>query len=275
LTGEPSPFHVELLSFSERGDGRQAVWCLAHGDRRLIVKMYGLKRGRLRTALRHLGQVTYARKTSMTARGRCRTERQLLQLWREAGIRVPALIEPPNAPPWPAPVLFLEFIPGPILDDVIRDPNLAAERKEELIFRLGAELGRRHHLARERCEARLFHHCPTLKHVIVAGERLAFFDLEIAHRPRRDVSGLAVRETLGFLRSLAKSSGDAFPSLLRAFLDGYPEPDSLLEAGRRVRRLVAPRAIGRWLGLSQAHQQDRKMRVLESLQSSLQPPFHP
>ena len=48
---------AELMDMSERGDGRHRVLKVEHGGAFYIIKCYGLKRSKIRTAMRQLGSL--------------------------------------------------------------------------------------------------------------------------------------------------------------------------------------------------------------------------
>jgi len=214
---------IEVLNISKRGDGRQRVLKLCHAGTPYILKCYGLKTSRRRAVMRELGSLTVAGKSSIRARARCKTEREVLRLWMREGFDVPRLlsIEPPLE--IQEPYLVLEWIPGCSLYDILESQETSLVRKEDLISRFAALMEKRHARALELHEPRLLFERPTFEHVLISGDRLIHFDFEIVFTSKSDIGRFVRREIVGFLHSLAKSSRESFGSLLDTFVAAYPD----------------------------------------------------
>jgi tRNA A-37 threonylcarbamoyl transferase component Bud32 len=218
----------ELLDVSSRGDGGQRVVKTLIGNAPVIVKHYGLKRGRLRTLIRNFGSICIVGKSSITAAARCRTEREVLALWKREGFRVPEIVAPPAGVDCRGPCLVMEWIPGTDLHDLMKGNRLSAGGKRELAARFAAECGRRHARALELAEPRLVMTHPSLNHVIVSGDDLVYIDLEIVYRRAGELELLIRREIERFLRSIAQKTGEDFIPILRDFVAAYPDRDRLV-----------------------------------------------
>jgi len=216
---------AEVLAFSRRGDGGHRVLKVEHRGGPVVLKLYGLKRGRLRTVMRQFGSRVILGKSSVTARGRRETERRTLELWKREGFDVPALLDLSVPEAVGGPYLAIEWVPGPTLAHVLGDRGTPLERKREFITAFAGVFSERHARALELREPRLIFEHPTFEHVIVSDGRLVHFDFEIVITRAWGLEDLVGREIVGFLRSLFKAAGADGPPLLDAFVDAY--------AGRR------------------------------------------
>lgn len=210
-----------VLNVSKRGDGRHRILKVEHEGRPLVVKCYGLKRNSLRAVLRQFGSLVIMGKSSVTAKGRCRTERETLTLWHNEGFDVPRVY--PIDFPSLQPCLAMEWIPGPTLSALIQSTEESLETKKDLIKRFTEILARRHDQALALNESRLLFEHPTLNHVIVSGDRLVHFDFEIVFTWKRDLGRLVRRELAGFIRPLVrKSRKEEIDGLLEIMVRTYP-----------------------------------------------------
>jgi tRNA A-37 threonylcarbamoyl transferase component Bud32 len=211
-----------VLNVSKRGDGRHRILKIEHEGRPVVVKCYGLKRNRLRTVLRQFGSLVIVGKSSVTARARCRTERETLTLWHNEGFDVPRVY--PIDFPSLEPCVAMEWIPGQTVSDFIRARDESLETKKVLIGRFTEILARRHDRALALNESRLLFEHPTLNHVIWCGDRLVHFDFEMVFTWKRDLDRLVRRELAGFIRPLVlKSRKEETDSLLEIMVRTYPE----------------------------------------------------
>jgi len=264
---------VELLARSERGDGRHRVLKLRLDGRPAVLKCYGRKTARTRACLRQFGSLALVGKSSISPRGRRRTEAEALALWRREGFDVPRVLAEAPPPGFEGPGLLLEWIRGESLADLLRHRRGSPEGRRAILGRFAALLGKRHARALELREPRLLFEHPTLEHVLVEGERLVHIDLEIVFRRRRSLERIVRREIAGFLHSLAKTSGDEFPSLLDAVVEGYPDRDRLVRVLVDLRRFRAV-PVSPWLEAAQcllrsARRYRKRSGLVESLDRAL------
>jgi hypothetical protein len=232
---------AEIIDEGTGRGSRQAVLRFHTPQGPVVVKRFGLRRGRLRLVLKQIGHWTFAGKSPAGAAGRRRTEADCLALWARHGFDVFRRIRDADLPPIAEPHLVLEFVEGRTLYDILQDPGVVEAEKEALLERFAPEWRRRHALALERSEPRLLHEHGSFRHVWVAGERLITFDLEIAWQRRRLTAYLVGREIAAFLRSLGRASGpDRFETRLARLVAAYGDPRSLRESVRRVRRSRDP-----------------------------------
>ena len=214
---------AEVLNVSQRGDGRQRIIKVAHDKGFIILKCYGLKRNRLRALIRQFGSFFLIKKSSVTARGRRKTELAVLRLWNQEGFDVPDVYELSQPPPDYPCCLAMEWIPGPTLAEMLRDGNNTLDFKKDVIRQYARMWAKRHARALEISDARLLQENPTLSHVFFSNGRLVHFDFEIVFTWKKDLERLVRREIVGVLQSLAKAGGEDFEPLLDTLLDNYPE----------------------------------------------------
>jgi hypothetical protein len=214
---------AQVLNMSRRGDGRHKVVKVVHDKKFVVLKCYGLKRTRLKTMIRQLGSLFLVRKSSITAKARHATELDVLALWKREGFDVPDVYLLPKLFQDLHCCIAMEYIPSPTLTEVLKDNQKSLALKKEIIARYARVLGKRHARALELGEPRLLQENPTLSHVFVLPDRLVHFDFEIVFTRKKDLKRLVRREIVGVLRSLSKTSGDSFASLLDTLLDAYPD----------------------------------------------------
>lgn len=219
--------NVEVLAVSKRGDGRQRVLKLSLEGRTVVLKCYGLKRGRLRTLIRQFGSLVLLGKSSVLPKGRFRTESAVLELWRKEGFDVPRVLSLDLPEFKDRTCLALEWIEGLSLSQVLQDERTPLDRKMELMERFALHLGKRHERALAIREPRLLVEHPSLNHVIISGERQVFFDMEIVFTRKSDLEHLIRRELLGYSSAMAKSCGNAFRDILDQWVKAYPAPARL------------------------------------------------
>jgi hypothetical protein len=214
---------AQLLNISRRGDGRQRVMKVAHNEKFMVLKCYGLKRSRLKSLFRQLGSLFLVRKSSITAKARHDTELDVLSLWKREGFDVPEVYPLPILPQDTPHCTAMEWIPSPTLAEVLQDDQKSLAYKKEIIARYARIWGKRHARALELGEPRLLQENPTLSHVFVSRDRLVHFDFEIVFTRKKDLKRLIRREIVGILRSMSKASSDNFSLLLDTLLEAYPD----------------------------------------------------
>jgi tRNA A-37 threonylcarbamoyl transferase component Bud32 len=242
---------AEIICVSSRGDGRQRVLKADHEGSPVVVKCYGLKRGRVETVLRQLGSLLIVGKSSIRSRARFETEREVLALWRREGFDVPDILAVEVTEDVPGPCLVLEWIPGHHLARVIRRDEVTLSRKCELVERFAAATGARHARAIDIREPRLLYEHPAFKQVIVSGERLVHVDFEIVYTWKGDLDRLARREIAGFLGSISRSVEEDMKPVLEAFARGYPDRGRLARVRDELERFGGVPLFGRmaWLAM--------------------------
>ena len=214
---------AQLLNISRRGDGRHRVMKVAHNEKFMVLKCYGLKRSRLKSLFRQLGSLFLVRKSSITAKARHDTELDVLSLWKREGFDVPEVYPLPILPLDTPHCIAMEWIPGPTLAEVLQDDQKPLAYKKEIIARYSRIWGKRHARALELGEPRLLQENPNLSHVFVLRDRLVHFDFEIVFTRKKDLKRLIRREIVGILRSMSKASGDNFSPLLDTLVEAYPD----------------------------------------------------
>jgi len=244
---------VEELAVSRRGDGAHRVLKADVDGRTVVIKIYGLKRSRLEAILRQFGSLVVVGKSSISAAGRCRTERATLELWRQEGFDVPAVAAIDEAAlaaagvtgrnPW----LALEWVPGPALGKMVMRDDLALRRKEEIVADFARACAARHARAVALDAPRLLCEHPTFEHVIVSDGRFVFFDLEIVFTGRCSLETLIARELAGFVRSLLRMAGSHFAPLVGALVAAYPEPGRFVRVRNDFERFGAVPVFD-WIG---------------------------
>ena len=191
--------------------------------------------------------------TARTASARYRTERDGLDLWAREGFDVFRRCDEPLPAGAAPPGIWLEYCPGTLLLDVLRDPETQFEEKLALLTRLGRVLGERHARAVEACEPRLAQKHGTTEHILLWRDRMITVDLEGSFRPGFPVLEALVQELAGYLRSVAKHTAPRHDEAFTALVRGYPSPELL--------RKIAHWAVeGRSLYRRLARRQDRQKR---------------
>jgi hypothetical protein len=214
---------AQVLNISRRGDGRQRVIKVAHNEKFMVLKCYGLKRSRTKALFRQLGSIFLLGKSSITAKARHHTELDVLSLWKREGFDVPEVYPLPIIPLDTPHCTAMEWITSPTLAEVLQDDQTSLGYKKEIIARYARIWGKRHARALELGEPRLLQENPTLSHVFVSQDRLVHFDFEIVFTRKKDLKRLIRREIVGILRSMSKASGDNFSPLLDTLLEAYPD----------------------------------------------------
>jgi tRNA A-37 threonylcarbamoyl transferase component Bud32 len=218
---------AQVLAASKRGDGSHRVLKIEYQGKHAVVKCYGLKGSRLQALSRQFGSRLLLGKSTYTARGRCATERSVLELWRREGFDVPAVVDFALLEKAGQPCLAMEWVTGPLLSKIIRDADEPLARKKELIARFAETAGRRHARALELHEPGLVFKHPTFSHVIVSGERLVHFDFEQALTHTGAIERYIRHEIAGFLHALPRADRQLFSALFTAFSAGYPDRQRL------------------------------------------------
>ena len=222
----PTTFHgyeAHVLSISENGDGTHRVLTIEHEGAPLAIKCYGRKTGRLQAALRQYGVRHIIGKSDYSTNGRFQTERSVLKLWRSLGFDVPEILSPDFLAGIQQPCLALEWISGPTLAEVVRDPETPLEHKQELIARFAAITGKRHEEALRLREPRLLFEHPTFSHVFVSNERLVHFDFELVFTRTDCVERTIRHETAGFLKAVLRADSAISAELMQSFIAAYPD----------------------------------------------------
>jgi tRNA A-37 threonylcarbamoyl transferase component Bud32 len=215
--------NAQTLNISHRGDGRHRVMKVAHDEKFVVLKCYGLKRTRLKVLFRQLGSLFLVRKSSITTKSRHDTELDVLSLWKREGFDVPEVYQLSELPEDISYCIAMEYIPSPTVAELLKDDQKSLAFKKEVIARYARVWGKRHARALELREPRLLQENPTLSHVFVSRDRLVHFDFEIVFTRKKDLKRLVRREIVGILRSMSKASGESFSPLLDTLLDAYPD----------------------------------------------------
>lgn len=192
-----------------------------------LLKLYRTRRGRFLDYIEPTYSKYVLRRTSGTPAGRYESERDNLAVWTREGFDVCRVFELPLPEGIEPPALWLEYVPGRLLDDVLRDPELEWDQKTGDLTVLATELGRRHARAFETGERRLLQKHGGGCHVMLFEGRQITIDLEGAYLPGHRLEAALTRELSGYLRSFFGAFGDRFGESLEVFLAAYPEPDIL------------------------------------------------
>jgi hypothetical protein len=226
--GLPPGARVICLDRSAGARGLQGIYRVDHGGRRLVVKVFGPKCGRMLGPLLRLDHFLTGR-SSPTPRGRYRTESAVLDAWRAAGFDVFARVpdEPPMVLGWPH--LALEYVPGRPLKSFFHDPGIALAAKLAVLRRFLPEWGRRHRAAAVTDDRRLIQEHASFKHVWLSDDgRLISFDFEEVFTQPHSIAFLIGREISGYLRSLYRVlPPEDFAVCLELVVAEYPHPGHL------------------------------------------------
>jgi hypothetical protein len=184
----------------------------------------------------HWGEVTkwfsyrvLERKRGVGARERCALERSQLAVWRAEGFDVPALLARPLPEGLtPDTAVWMEWCPGPLLYDFVRDPAVPREMRAREVERFAAELSARQARAIASDQRALVMKHASIKHVILCGGRQVSFDLEGGHAPSLPLLDALADEVAAHLRSLLRvlprEEREAFAT---RFAAAYGRPEQL------------------------------------------------
>ena len=214
--------------------GGNRVLVRRHDGEVALLKLYRRRGSWLREAIKALASPRLEARRGVRAAERCALEREALGLWRAHGFDVPALLDLPLPEGCDARrALWLEFVEGELLSAHLADPARSLAEKGALVERLGREDGARHRAAVRDGAHLLVQEHASVKHVIVAGERLVHFDLETAFHRRLPIVDALARELSSTLRSLHRFGGADFDALAGRYVAAHPEPALLREAAQR------------------------------------------
>lgn len=196
------------MSATGRLDGNRS-WRIETPRGPALQKLYCERGGPAGAWVRELLIAAARTKTSARPRARRATERRLLHLWRVRGVDVPADWTD-DLPQFGAPdVAIFEFVEGAVpLWDVVVRPGLDDTGRADVLRRFASAWGRRHAEAIRTADAGLVQEHGTIRHVLVARDRLVWIDLEQAFLPRADLGPLLAKEIAGYLRSIWKRAGE-------------------------------------------------------------------
>ena len=229
-TGLLDGMEPELLAISERGDGKHKVVKVVYNGKPLVLKLYGLKRGWIQTMVRQFLEGLGGVKSSFSASGRMETEQAVLDLWHREGFAVPQLLYPDFLAQIPQPCLAMEWVAGETLAVVLRNAEIGLEQKQELVEKFARTMGARHARALELNDCRFIPEHPTLQHILVADDRLVYFDFETVFTTKVDLERIVKYELGSHLASLAKHCKEDFFVLGRTFVTTYPDREFLTGA---------------------------------------------
>lgn len=230
-----------------------------------VQKIYRSRRGRFRETLAAISHRFFEGKRGVRPAQRWETERTALTLWRREGFDVPRLVAAPScADAVDGPCLWLEYLEGPRLFELLHDATVPGARKAELVRELASAQQQRHRRALELNEPLLLHEHPTTKHVLLVDERLVTIDLEGGYRPGYPVLFGVAQELAGFVRSVWTGAAPCFEEPLPlAYLEGYADPSLLADACR------AWTTLGPWRWFRRSDQRRRGTRSKYSLMDQL------
>lgn len=248
-------------------------WRVETPDGPALQKLYCERTGAVAALVREFLIAAARSKTSQRPLARKATERRLLRLWRDHGFDVPRDRTDELPAFGGANVALFEFVDGATpLWDLLADRRLDEARRESVLRRFAAEWGRRHAEALRTGESGLVQEHGSIRHVLVAGERQVWIDLEQAFRARGDLRPLVAKEIAGYLRSIWKRVGEErYARDLATIVAAYPDPGILRSAADEYLR---PRGLRRALwAVDRALRNERRRRAkygaLEALDAEL------
>ena len=217
------PAGAVVLSASGRGGRGNSILKIGEGEEAAILKVYRRRRSALREEAGELAARIFHRKRGVSVNVRHRNELEILQLWTGEGFDVPRRLDRELPEGLDPPATWLEFIPGRLLSEILRDEGVPWEEKCSHLRRLGSEHDRRHALALDRKQPLLIQEKGSVKHVFIFKDRMTTFDFEQAFGPRFPLIEALAEELAGYLRSIAQLTGDRFDDGLEALLAGYAD----------------------------------------------------
>ena len=222
IAGLPAGWSARRLDRSRRGGDFQGIYLLATDSRRMVLKLFGPKGGKLRRAMLRIDHVLTGR-SAPDLRTRWRTEKKALDEWRRNGFDVFRQPEDPPAIDLPVPYLAFEYVDGPTLKNFFRDREMSPDAKLEVLSRFLPQWGHRHLEALRRSNRYLIQEHASFKHVLLGNDgRLITFDLEEIFTERHPLPFLIGREIAGYLRSLYRVAAPGeFERYLETIVQGY------------------------------------------------------
>lgn len=198
------PRVLQAGGHSKRAGGNQLlVYTFETGP--ALLKVYRRRGSRFREFFKRVSYRFIERKCGVTARERCALERANLRLWRDAGFEVPALLDRPLPPGYePDRAQWLEYCPGPLLHDFVRDSSVPLSERGAAVECFSAALSDRQRRAFEFEERSLVMKHASLKHVLLFENRQVSFDLETVYASTVPMLDALADELGGYARSLLR-----------------------------------------------------------------------
>jgi len=221
------PPQAEVLKAGGRGNTGNVTLLFKHMTPPLVLKVYRTLDSRGRELMRTFSNVALENKRGASPEQRRRTEQAALELWSREGFAVPAVVTRPLPGGIAGPALWLRYMDGIRLSDVLDDPAVAVDVKLGWIRRYANESSCRHQRAFDLREPLLVHEHPAACHVMLDGTRMITFDFENGYRSRCPVREGVASEVAGFLRTVARHLGDQAPAAIRAYAEGYADRERL------------------------------------------------
>jgi hypothetical protein len=201
---EPPPGLRVIQDASVRGGGNLLLLDETPG-REALLKIYRRRRRVVDETLKRFSYRVIERKRGVSSRERCALERAHLARWRAEGFDVPALLERPlPAGLSPDTATWMEWCPGTLLYDLVRDPGVPLETRARAVDRFAAELSARQARALAAGMLDLVMKHASIKHVILCRGRQVSFDLEGAYAPGFPLLDALADELAAHLRSLLR-----------------------------------------------------------------------
>jgi hypothetical protein len=255
----------------ERRRGNR-LWRVETPEGPVLQKFYRPKAGLLRDAWRGVMSRIVRGASGSSPDVRCRTEGELLALWREAGVDVPRDLTESHRHLAGPRVRILEWVEGVPLSDVLAAAGSNRAARDTLLKSAGVAWGKRHAAAEDRRDPRLVQFHAGFMHLLVSNERMVAIDLEQGYLPvARELAPVVLlarlaREVAACLRTLAKHRDDAtLRADLAALAAGHPRPALLLAAAGHALRGGGPlRGLVRALDRRRA-EKERPLRMLEEI----------
>jgi hypothetical protein len=229
MSGAPAGLRIlQQGGKGERGGGNLLLVDDTPG-REALLKVYRRRGTAWREASKWFSYRVIERKRGVGARERCALERAQLSLWRAEGFDVPALLARPLPEGLsPDTAQWMEWCPGPLLYDLVRDPGVPLETRAREVERFASELSARQARALATGRLALVMKHASIKHVILCGKRQVSFDLEGGHAPSVPLRDALADELAAHLRSLLRVVPGAEREAFGArFADAYGRPEQL------------------------------------------------
>lgn len=237
-------FNGMLLDRSYHGKGLHRTYLINFGDDeapdRAVVKCFGPRSGCFNVFLRSLTNFSTGR-TGVYAKRRFKTERKVIEVWRENGFGTFNIIndlpEQFKGKLW----LVTQFADGVTLDVFLADQSVGQPRKDAVMACFWTQTAHRQSLALTKRQRRLIPSNPSLKHVMVMPNNdLFFFDFEVAFVRFASIKTLIGRELAGYVRSMrGVLNTEQFNHNLKVMVRVFPEP-KYLNYVKRVGKSLNP-----------------------------------
>lgn len=207
---------INLEIYRFHGNGNE-LYRIPINDETYILKHFLDRHGRFYSYIKSAGAYL-AGKTSFLPEKRRQTELECVELWRNKGFNTFDVVDVEIEGIPEDRVIVYKSVKGKLLKDFI------ASEEFPCLWKLFVdELKNRHEIAERERESKLIHENADLSHVMLAENKLYYFDFEVCYTSK-NIREIIARELLGYLKSLRRHVGeDKFIEYLDMLFSLYPK----------------------------------------------------